>query len=126
MYEKGLSLREIEAHTGYPKTSIREALTASGMALKASTKILVSGKTLPSSRRPPVCPYGYDWLEGRLVVVPAEYRVVTRILTLWKSGKSLHSISAQLNAQRIHTRAGNRWFHSSVSQVVKRHTNMKN
>ena len=93
LYESGLSLREIEAKTGVPKTSVREALIGNGLALRGTGKGQSLSKREPASRRPPVCPYGYDWLEGRLVVVPAEYRVVIRILELWKAGKSQHSIS---------------------------------
>jgi len=122
LYEKGLSLREIELQTGHPKTSIREALIASGMSLRGAMEINIKGKGKgkPSLRRPTVCPYGYDWFDGKFVVVPAEYRVVTRILSLWQSGKSLHSIATYLNGQNITTRGGKRWFHTSVSQVIKR------
>ncbi|MBX2988307.1 MAG: recombinase family protein [Bdellovibrionaceae bacterium] len=71
--------------------------------------------------RPPVLPYGYDWLDGKLVVDPKEYRVVQKILRLWQNGKSARLIADLLNQQNIPTRMGKQWFHSSVNAVIKRH-----
>lgn len=36
--------------------------------------------------RSPVLPFGYDWLDGKLVIDPKEYRVVQKILQLWRKG----------------------------------------
>lgn len=70
--------------------------------------------------RSPVLPYGYDWLDGNLVVDPKEYRVVQKILQLWRKGQSARVIADFLNHQKIPTRMGKRWFHSSVNAVIKR------
>lgn len=72
--------------------------------------------------RSPVLPYGYDWLDGKLVVDPKEYRVVQKILRLWREGKSARLIAEFLNKQNIATRMGKRWFHSSINSVIKRET----
>ena len=74
--------------------------------------------------RSPVLPYGYDWLDGKLVVDPKEYRVVQKILRLWRNGKNARFIADVLNQQNIPTRMGKRWFHSSVNSVIKRETNL--
>jgi site-specific DNA recombinase len=71
--------------------------------------------------RSPVLPYGYDWLNGKLVVDPKEYRVVQKIVQLWQKGISARAIADTLNQQRVPTRMGKRWFHSSVNAVIKRH-----
>lgn len=75
--------------------------------------------------RSPVLPYGYDWLDGKLVIDAKEYRVVQKILHLWQKGISARVIADQLNQKSIPTRMGKRWFHSSVSSVIKRHQQTK-
>jgi len=72
--------------------------------------------------RSPVLPFGYDWLDGELVVDPKEHRVVQKILRLWRDGKSARLIADILNQQNTLTRMGKRWFHSSVNSVIKRET----
>ncbi|MGE3759131.1 MAG: recombinase family protein [Pseudobdellovibrionaceae bacterium] len=75
--------------------------------------------------RSPILPYGYDWLDGQLVVDPKEYRVVQKILSLWRKGQSPRSIAKYLNGQNITTRLGKQWFHSSIKSVIKRETKPK-
>ena len=75
--------------------------------------------------RSPVLPFGYDWLDGKLVIDPKEYRVVQKILQLWRKGQSARVIAERLNQQQILTRMGKRWFHSSVNAVIKRHLQSK-
>jgi len=75
--------------------------------------------------RSPVLPFGYDWLDGKLVVDPKEYRVVQKILNLWRKSQSARVIADQLNQQKISTRMGKRWFHSSVNSIIKREQQSK-
>lgn len=121
-YHSGCSLREIEEKTGFAKTSIREALTSRGYTLRRATKGPRQKSQRSAQMRSPVLPYGYDWLDGNLVVDPKEYRVVQKILQLWRDGKSERLIADFLNQQNIPTRLGKRWFHSSVNSVIKRET----
>jgi hypothetical protein len=122
LYRAGCSLREIEAKTGFAKTSIREALTSRGYTLRRAVKCPKKKASRSSQMRSPVLPYGYDWLDGKLVVDPKEYRVVQKILRLWREGKNARLIADVLNQQNIPTRMGKRWFHSSVRSVIKRET----
>ena len=75
--------------------------------------------------RPPVLPYGYAWLEGKLVVDPREFKTVLKIMDLWHSGKSLTDIAKYLNDHNIPTRMGGRWFHCTVGAIIKRETKNK-
>jgi hypothetical protein len=75
--------------------------------------------------RPPVLPYGFAWLEGKLVKDPREYKVVLKVIGLWQAGKSLTAIAGALNDQRVHTRNGKKWFHSSIGAIVKRYQEEK-
>lgn len=101
LYRSGCSLREIEAKTGFAKTSIREALTSRGYTLRRAVKCPKEKASRSKQMRSPVLPYGYDWLDGKLVVDPKEYRVVQKILRLWRNGKSARLIADFLNQQNI-------------------------
>jgi len=113
-------LREIEEKTGFAKSSIRETLTSRGLTLRnASKKPAVKNKSSVKMRSP-VLPYGYAWLEGKLVMDPREYKVVLKIMNLWQSGKSLTAIARHLNEQKVATRMGEKWFHSTIGAIMKR------
>lgn len=71
--------------------------------------------------RSPVLPYGYAWLEGKLVKEPREYKIVLKVIGLWQAGKSLTAIARTLNDQRVPTRNGKKWFHCTVGAIIKRH-----
>jgi len=113
-------LREIEEKTGFAKSSIRETLTARGLPLRNATKRQASKRKSEVKMRSPVIPYGHAWLEGKLVVEPREYKVVLKIMQLWQSGKSQAAIADFLNSQKVPTRMGKKWFHSSVGAIIKR------
>ena len=70
--------------------------------------------------RSPVIPYGHAWLEGKLVVEQREYKIILKIMQLWQSGKSQGAIADFLNSQKVPTRMGKKWFHSSVGAIIKR------
>jgi len=125
LYSAGCSLREIEQKTGFAKTSIREALTSRGYTLRRATRGPKKKSQRSSTMRSPVLPFGYDWLDGKLVIDAKEYRVIQKILHLWQKGVSARVIADRLNQQNIPTRMGKRWFHSSVSSVIKRHQQTK-
>ncbi len=125
LYSAGCSLREIEQKTGFAKTSIREALTSRGYTLRQAAKVPQKKSQRSAQMRSPVLPFGYEWLDGKLVIDPKEYRVVQKILRLWRDGKSARLIADFLNQQNIPTRMGKRWFHSSVNAVIKRHQQSK-
>jgi hypothetical protein len=71
--------------------------------------------------RSPIIPYGFSWLEGQLVKEPREYKVVLKVIALWKAGKGYTAIARTLNDQRLLTRNGKKWFQSSVGAIIKRH-----
>lgn len=125
LYSSGCSLREIEEKTGFAKTSIREALTARGYTLRCACKGPKSKSPRTPRMRSPVLPYGYDWLDGKLVVDPKEYRIVQKILRLWRKGQSARVIAEYLNQQQIPSRMAKRWFHSAVNRIINRELQSK-
>ena len=125
LYEKGLSLREISAETGIPKTTIRVTLTRSGMELRN----FETGKNVPSLRtkakRPGHAPYGYGYLSGELVVDPKEFSIVQKIIKKWQSGKSAYAIAQELNVVKTQTRLGGFWRTCVVKQIIEREISLK-
>lgn len=68
-------------------------------------------------------PYGYvkDEATRRLKPVPAEAKVVRRIFTMRKAGKSLSTIAEWLTDKGIPNPSGGpRWTHSTVSHILER------
>jgi len=121
LYEQGLSLREIERQTGFARSSIREALTERGLVLRPTKRCQKRKWKKPTAMRSGVIPYGYAYLEGRLVVDPREYKTVLQAVRWWKSGKSYTAIAKLLNDKKVPTRLGKRWTHSVVKRVIERH-----
>lgn len=121
LYASGCSLREIQEQTGFAKTSIRESLRSHGYTLRNSISSPHFRGSKTVARRSPVMPYGYDWLNGQLTLDPKEYRVVQKILNLWKAGESSQSIAKILNHQLIAPRSSKTWSRGVVASIVKRH-----
>ncbi len=120
LYEKGLSLGEISKQTGIAKTSIREAFLAYGFSTRKFAQGKNNGKTKPQVMKPGVIPYGYAYLEGKLVISPNEYKIVLSILREWKSGKSFKAIARLLNAKKVRTRLGKTWVGSTIAAIARR------
>ena len=66
-------------------------------------------------------PFGYIYLEAKLVINPPEYKVVLEIYRLWKSGQSFRSIASRLNDRKLVTRTGKKWTHEVIKRIVNRH-----
>lgn len=66
-------------------------------------------------------PFGFCYLEGKLVVDPREYKVVLEMHRLWKRGQGLRAISRHLNDKGIPTRFGKSWKHEVVKHIIERH-----
>ena len=116
-----MSLGEISKETGIPKTSIREALNAGGMALRSFSTCRSTPHSRTRVQIPGRPPYGYARLNGQLVIDPREYSTIQQILKLWKSGKSYNAISEILNKQKIQTRSHKPWIRCVVRSIIIRH-----
>ena len=65
-------------------------------------------------------PYGSRWNAGALEPEPAEQRVIRRILTLRKAGRSVRAVADALNEQGTTARAGAPWSKTTVHRVLAR------
>lgn len=66
-------------------------------------------------------PFGYTYLEGKLVVEPSEYRIVLEIDRRLSAGESLRAIARILNDRKVPTRFGRKWNHEVVKKIHQRH-----
>lgn len=66
-------------------------------------------------------PFGYTYLEGKLVIDPHQYKIVLEIHRLWKSGNSLRAIARKLNNRQVPTRFGKTWQHFVIKNIIDRH-----
>ncbi len=73
------------------------------------------GKGLLGFRRP----YGYDYVGGRLVVIPKEARVVRRIFQEFAANRSLHAIAAGLNDEGVPSQRDRRWSKSGLRYMLR-------
>ena len=118
-----MSLREIAKQIDLPRTTIKAALNAGGLPIRATTE---TEKSEPNGSRPMKTggvSYGYAYLEGRPVKEPQEYKVVLQIQNLWQSGKGCSAIANTLNDQKILTLGSKGWAKGIVSRIIKRHEN---
>ncbi|MBL7671785.1 MAG: recombinase family protein [Bdellovibrionaceae bacterium] len=119
LYEKGLSIRDIESVTGIPKSTVREALTKSGMSLRNPINGNARHIDRLHTKRGGHTPYGYAYLDGQLLIDPREQIIVRKILKLHQSGMSGNAIAAELNRQTIPSRTGKTWRPCVVRRIIK-------
>jgi hypothetical protein len=121
LYTQGLSLGEIERQTGFVKTTIKKIFNTGGLVLRNYHNRQKPKSKDPKVMRPGTIPYGYAYLEGKLVKDPKEYKTVLKIQKIWRSGKSCSAIAKELNNQKIPTRMGGRWGKAVIARILKRH-----
>jgi hypothetical protein len=98
-------------------------LSSNGVELRKN----ITGKN-PSSNRTKgmscgTIPYGYAYLDGKLVKDPHEYKNVIKAFRYWQSGKSFRAIARELQGQKIPTRTGKNWSHELIKKMVERYQN---
>lgn len=65
-------------------------------------------------------PYGFQAIEGRLVEVEQEAKVVAEIQAARSSGSTLQSIADSLNTRGIPTKTGKTWAPATIHLLLKR------
>lgn len=64
-------------------------------------------------------PYGYDNVDGKMVIVPEEAAVVKEIFSWALSGKGSYIIANTLNERGIASKRGAKWHASTVQGILK-------
>lgn len=63
-------------------------------------------------------PYGYDNVDGEMVIVPEQAEIVKQIFSDTLAGKSTHAIADELNAKGIQTKKGGRWTLGTINGII--------
>lgn len=64
-------------------------------------------------------PFGYREVDGRLVEVPKELKILSDISVMREQGKTLRFIANHLNEQGIKGKNGGVWYASTISYILK-------
>lgn len=63
-------------------------------------------------------PYGYDNVDGEMVIVPEQAEIVKQIFSNTLAGESTHAIADELNAKGIQTKKGGRWTPGTINGII--------
>ena len=63
-------------------------------------------------------PYGYDNVDGEMVIVPEQAEIVKQIFSDTLAGKSTHAIADELNVKGIQTKKGGRWTPGTINGII--------
>lgn len=63
-------------------------------------------------------PYGYDNVDGKMIIVPEQAEIVKKIFASALSGKGTHAIAAYLNAMAIPTKKGGKWTSGTINGII--------
>lgn len=64
-------------------------------------------------------PYGYENIDGEMVIRPNQAEVVKHIFTMTLAGKGTKEIANDLNSQGIPTKKGGQWTSTTVLAILK-------
>jgi len=120
LYKRGLSLSDVAAQSGAPKSSIRRILIKNQIPLRCFAKENSTQASFRSSKRGAKPSYGFWYIEGKLVRHPKEYLILLQIIKRWKNGQSANSIATELNVKKTPSPMGKRWSWNSVTNIIHR------
>ena len=64
-------------------------------------------------------PYGYDYIDGKMVVNAEQSKVVKRIFAMVLSGSSTTQIAKALNEEGVATRRGGSWTSTTINGMIR-------
>jgi len=120
LYQKGLSLRDIEKRIPLSKTKIRDLLIQAQVPLRTlrnESGGLAVRKLVKRHAKPP---YGFWYVNGKMEQHPQEYPVFLGIVKRWKKGEALNSIATFLNAKKVKSPLGKQWSWNSIKNITQR------
>jgi len=85
------------------------------------TKSAMQYKRSKGERYCHITPFGYVEVNGRLVEVDKEIKIVKTMIENHQQGISLRDIANKLNETGVSTKRGGQWYASTVRQLINRH-----
>jgi DNA invertase Pin-like site-specific DNA recombinase len=67
-------------------------------------------------------PYGYDYIDGKLIINENEARVIKDIYSWYNGGNTMGKIVKMLNSSNIPTKKGGLWAKKTISTILKNPT----
>lgn len=64
-------------------------------------------------------PYGYANIDGKMIIVPDEAKIVEEIFTRALNGQGFHVIANELNKRGIPSKKGAKWHAASIQGILK-------
>ena len=120
LYQKGLSLRDIENREGLSKTRIRAILIRSKVPLRPMREEVPRAARGIDGKKNSKPPYGFCYFEGRITRHPKEYPVLLTIIRRWKLGQPANSIATWLNGKGVASPMNRSWSWNSVTNIIQR------
>ena len=63
-------------------------------------------------------PYGYENVDGEMVIVPEQAEIVKEIFASCLAGNGTHTIAKKLNGRGIPTKKGSKWHSSTIKGIL--------
>jgi len=110
-------------HTGSMESELMLAILASmaeeeSNSISENEKWSVKKRFMDGSFIIAYPPYGYANVNGEMIVVPEEAKIVKEVFEMCLSGKSTHAISKILNERCVPTKRGRRWTDATVNSIL--------
>jgi hypothetical protein len=116
----GMSPRWIATELKTSKAFVTSALAASKKELQRRAKGTKRMSQCATRTRGGRTPFGFDYLESKLIENPRELHAVKKIIELWNSGGGPTAIARKMNRLKLKTRNGKQWDHSVISDIIVR------
>jgi DNA invertase Pin-like site-specific DNA recombinase len=119
-------LKEVSLETDFPISTIRDVFVLNKVPLRSNQKTTASDTQKPQRTFQGGIPYGYNILDGKLVIDPREIKIVRQILALHQKGMSFNAISILLSNQKIPSKLSKRWNDKTVASIIRKHPKGEN
>lgn len=119
LYQKGHSTPEIARLLRVGRSTVRDALVKANVKIRnqfTNFKDLASKKNVKMK----VAPFGFCYLQGRLVANPNEHEAFLLIHQLWKCNTPPVEIVKALNKKKLRPRKAKQWNRASVVRTIER------
>lgn len=122
-YNAGIksATENIDTTTAFGRFSLE--LTVSLAQLERETtaervRFVMEDRHLKGIRQGAVAPYGYDLVDGKLIINPIEAEVVKRIFSMYQQNDSFRVIAKKLNAEGVPKGEGSLWAEHTVHYII--------
>lgn len=122
-YDVYIQFEKEDINTGSMESELMLAILASmakdeSMSISENAKWGIRNRFLSGTYIISCPPYGYDNINGEMVIVPKQAEVVQHIFADILAGKSTNTIAQELNKRGVPTKKGGKWAGSTISGII--------